>query len=248
MDGFVMKKYVAYYRVSTVKQGLSGLGLESQQLTVNEYVNKDCNGVIIKSFIEIESGKNKSRPELNKAIQVARQNKAVLLVAKIDRLARNVAFLANLMESGIEFLACDNPNATRLTIQILSAVAEEEARAISARTKAALAAAKAKGVKLGSSRQGHWEGREELRKLGQKKATIAALDRRRAFNSSVYGRVMEVIKHNRLAGVSYRKISILLNNENLIPDRSGSWNPMKVYRWYSNSINSNSCDIFKLAQ
>jgi DNA invertase Pin-like site-specific DNA recombinase len=105
---------------------------------------------IVASFVEVETGKRSDRPELANALEVARKAKATLLIAKLDRLARNVAFIANLMDSGIEFLACDQPFASRLTLHILAAVAEDEARRISERTKAALAAAKARGTKLGS--------------------------------------------------------------------------------------------------
>jgi DNA invertase Pin-like site-specific DNA recombinase len=144
-------KYIAYLRVSTARQGQSGLGLEAQQSAVHGFV-KQHGGAILQTFIEIESGKRSDRPELAKALAAAKKAKATLLIAKLDRLARNVAFVANLMEAGVDFVACDQPFANRLTVHILSAVAEDEARRISERTKAALAAAKARGVKLGSPR------------------------------------------------------------------------------------------------
>ena len=137
-------KYVAYYRVSTARQGQSGLGLEAQQSAVESFCEP------IESFTEVESGKLKQRPELMRAIAACKRHKAILVVAKLDRVARNVAFVSTLMESGVEFIACDNPNANRLTIHILAAVAEDEASRISERTKAALAAAKRRGVVLGN--------------------------------------------------------------------------------------------------
>jgi DNA invertase Pin-like site-specific DNA recombinase len=143
-------KIVAYYRVSTKKQGKSGLGLEGQQTTVAEYVRQHA-GNLIAEYVEVETGKSKDRPELLKAIAHAKRSKATLVVAKLDRLARNVAFTSALMESSIDFVACDNPHANRFTIHILAAVAEHEAEQISQRTKAALAAAKRRGVKLGSA-------------------------------------------------------------------------------------------------
>lgn len=141
--------FVAYLRVSTVRQGESGLGLEAQRAAVEAFARQH-GGTIVASHVEVETGKRSDRPELAKALCGARKAKATLLIAKLDRLARNVAFIANLMDAGIEFLACDQPFASRLTLHILAAVAEDEARRISERTRAALQAAKARGRKLGS--------------------------------------------------------------------------------------------------
>ena len=140
--------FVAYYRVSTDKQGRSGLGLEAQRESVARHV-ASVGGHIVAEMQEVESGKRADRPQLLAAISACRVRRAVLAIAKLDRLTRNVAFLANLMESGVEFVACDNPHATRFTIHILAAVAEHEREMISARTRAALAAAKARGIRLG---------------------------------------------------------------------------------------------------
>jgi DNA invertase Pin-like site-specific DNA recombinase len=141
--------FVAYLRVSTVRQGESGLGLEAQRAAVEAFARQH-GGTIVASYVEVETGKRSDRPELAKALCAARKAKATLLIAKLDRLARNVAFIANLMDAGVEFLACDQPFASRLTLHILAAVAEDEARRISERTKAALQAARARGRKLGS--------------------------------------------------------------------------------------------------
>jgi DNA invertase Pin-like site-specific DNA recombinase len=141
--------FVAYLRVSTVRQGESGLGLEAQRVAVEAFARQHS-GTIAASFVEVETGKGSDRPELANALEAARKGKATLLIAKLDRLARNVAFIANLMDAGVDFLACDQPFASRLTLHILAAVAEDEARRISERTKAALQAAKARGRKLGS--------------------------------------------------------------------------------------------------
>ena len=143
--------FVAYYRVSTDQQGRSGLGLEGQRAAVEPFVAGQ-NGTVVAEFIEVESGRKKDRPQLLAALSACRSQRATLVVAKLDRLARNVAFVSNLMESNVEFRAADMPTVNRLTVHILAAVAEEEARMISARTKAALAAAKARGVKLGNPR------------------------------------------------------------------------------------------------
>src|SRR5581483_10028207 len=133
-------------RVSTVRQGESGLGLEAQRAAVEAFARQH-GGTIMASYVEVETGKRSDRPELAKALAAARKAKATLLIAKLDRLARNVAFIAAMMEAGVEFVACDQPFASRLTLHILAAVAEDEARRISERTKAALAAAKARGKK-----------------------------------------------------------------------------------------------------
>jgi len=140
---------IAYYRVSTRKQGESGLGLEGQKAAVEAY-SKQTGARILASYREIESGKRSDRPELAKALAHSKRSKAVLVVAKLDRLARNVEFMAKLMNSAVDFIALDNPNANRLTIHILAAVAEAEAKATSDRTKAALQAYKARGGKLGA--------------------------------------------------------------------------------------------------
>lgn len=142
-------RFVAYYRVSTDKQGRSGLGLEAQRAAVEAHV-ASARGKVVVEFVEVESGRKKDRPQLAAALAAARAHRAVLVIAKLDRLARNVHFVSGLMESGVEFVAADMPTVNRLTVHILAAVAEEEARMISARTKAALAAAKARGVRLGN--------------------------------------------------------------------------------------------------
>ncbi|MBI0539130.1 recombinase family protein [Roseomonas sp. KE2513] len=142
-------RFVAYLRVSTDKQGRSGLGLEAQRAAVAAHV-EGARGRIVAEHVEVESGRRKDRPQLALALEAARALRGTLVIAKLDRLARNVAFVSNLMESGVEFVAADLPTVNRLTVHILAAVAEEEARMISARTKAALAAAKARGVVLGN--------------------------------------------------------------------------------------------------
>jgi DNA invertase Pin-like site-specific DNA recombinase len=143
------QSFVAYYRVSTTKQGVSGLGLDAQRAAVAAFLH---DRPLLAEFTEVESGKKNDRPQLAAALALCKRKKTTLLIAKIDRLARNVAFIANLMEGKVEFVACDMPQASRFTIHILAAVAEHEAKIISERTKAGLAQAKLRGVKLGNPR------------------------------------------------------------------------------------------------
>ncbi len=144
------ERFVAYYRVSTDKQGRSGLGLEAQERAVHDYVNNVDGKLIAPPFIEVDSGKRRGSPELAKALAHAKRHKATLVVAKLDRLARSVAFVSALLESGVDFRAIDMPEANRFMIHILSAVAEYEAQLISERTKAGLASRKARGLPLGN--------------------------------------------------------------------------------------------------
>lgn len=148
-----MRRYVAYYRVSTVRQGVSGLGLEAQQETVRRYLS-GVGGELLTEFTEVETAKGylalARRPQLRAGLGLCQAQGAVLLIAKLDRLARNVRFVAELMESRVKFVACDMPEANDLTIHIMAAFAEHEAKRISERTREALARAKARGVQLGN--------------------------------------------------------------------------------------------------
>jgi DNA invertase Pin-like site-specific DNA recombinase len=185
-------KIIAYYRVSTAKQGKSGLGLEGQRAALETFASQQ-GATVVADYQEIESGKRSDRPQLARAVAHAKRSKATLVVAKLDRLSRNVAFLSTLLESGIDFVACDNPHANKFTIHILAAVAEHEAEAISLRTKAALEAAKRRGKKLGSARPGHWQGREAARQRGAIKGAAAARRRtaKSVFANSGWGRLVE---------------------------------------------------------
>ena len=154
------KKYVGYFRVSSQKQGDSGLGLEAQKQAVLSFVRDN---ELLNEFVEIETGtKKKERPQLKTALQLCKKENAILVIAKLDRLSRNVAFIANLLEMDVEFLALDMPVANRLTIHVLAAVAEHEASIISARTSSALQVLKRNGVRLGTPENLS----EEARKLG----------------------------------------------------------------------------------
>lgn len=144
-----MATLISYLRVSTARQGASGLGLEAQRAAVLAYASRGGHRIVAE-FVEVESGKRADRPQLAAALAAGRLHHATLCIAKLDRLARNVAFIANLMDGGVDFVACDMPHANRLTLHLLAAIAEHERDMISQRTKAALAAAKARGVRLGN--------------------------------------------------------------------------------------------------
>jgi len=143
-------KFISYLRVSTDKQGERGYGIEAQRKAVEDYLNGG-NWQLLGEYVEVESGKRNDRPQLVAALAACRKHKAKLIIAKLDRLSRNVAFIAALMDSKTEFVCCDFPTANRLTLHILAAVAEHEREMISQRTKAGLAAAKARGIKLGNT-------------------------------------------------------------------------------------------------
>jgi DNA invertase Pin-like site-specific DNA recombinase len=146
-------RFVAYYRVSTAQQGRSGLGLDAQREAVRVFMGGSA-GALAEEFTEVESGKHAARPELGRALEACRLTGAVLVIAKLDRLSRDAHFLLGLEKAGVEFVAADMPNANRLTVRLMAVIAQEEREMISARTKAALAAAKARGTKLGGNRGG----------------------------------------------------------------------------------------------
>lgn len=224
-----MVKIIAYHRVSTKQQGASGLGLDAQREAVKIYAQSVGAGIDA-AYTEVESGKIADRPELAKAIAHARRSKAKLVIAKLDRLARNVAFVSALMESGVDFVACDNPHANRLTIHILAAVAEDEARRISERTKAALQAAKARGQLLGSSRPGHWRGRESARLAGLAKGRKTSVIVRRQQSLTAVADLLPEIQQRRQSGESFAAIAAVLNAAGQRTARGSNWQAMQVKR------------------
>jgi len=209
-----MKTYVAYLRVSTTKQGIDGLGMAAQETAIKAY-----NGKVIASFIEVESGKRKDRPELIKALAHCKLTGSTLIVAKLDRLARNVHFISSLMESKVDFIACDFPEATPLTLHIMAAVAEHEAKTVSARTKAALAAAKARGVKLGTNNL-------PPEKMSDARAKGTATIKQRA--DSYANKVISVIDGLQGQGMSLRAIARELDSLSIQTARGGAWTPTAV--------------------
>jgi len=216
-------KIVQYRRVSTKGQGESGLGLEAQQATVEGFA-KANNAPIVRTYVEVETGKAKDRPELAKAIAHAKLAKATLVIAKLDRLARNVAFLSALMESGVTFKALDCPNADKFTIHILAAVAEKEAADISARTKAALAAYKARGGQLGGSRPECRNLTPEAMAKGQRLAARARHEKA----VQAYAELVPVMNDLRQQGKSFREIAATLNEQGYASRRGRPWNHVQV--------------------
>jgi DNA invertase Pin-like site-specific DNA recombinase len=170
-------KFVAYYRVSTTKQEQSGLGLEAQRVHVQAFAQR-LEGTIISEYTDIESGKSNRRVELAKAMHQARTTGATLLIAKLDRLSRDVNFISGLMKSDVAFLACDNPTANKLTIHIYAAMAEHEREQIGDRTRRALAALKARGVELGTPANFSAEGRAKGRETRKQQAIDNDANRR----------------------------------------------------------------------
>ena len=214
-----MGKYVAYYRVSTRQQGTSGLGIEGQQAAVAAFLKP--NDTVIATFTEVESGKNSERAQLGAAIRAARLHRATLLIAKLDRLSRNVAFLAQLLDGDVAITACDNPTASKFTLHILAAVAEHEAAMISTRTKAALAAAKARGVALGG-----WKGKPMAKAVRDKgTATVASQAQERATTFA------PLIAELRESGVtSTIALADALNRQAIPTARGGKWHAASVAR------------------
>ena len=212
-------RFIAYYRVSTQRQGRSGLGLDAQRKAIADRL---CgSGDLIAEYTEVESGSRNDRPRLAEALAACRLHRATLIIAKLDRLARNVAFVSNLMEAGVEFEATDFPQANRLTIHILSAVAEHEAKMISDRTRAALAAAKARGVNLGG-----WRGRAgTCNDLAQARTARTDKALRRA---SDLGPMIQEIQRN--GAQSLCAVASGLNQRGISALRGGGWHAAQVKR------------------
>lgn len=218
-------KFISYLRVSTARQGASGLGLEAQREAVSRYLNGGS-WTLVQEVMEIESGKRNDRPAIAEALRLCRLHKATLVIAKLDRLARNVHFISSLMKSGVDFVACDFPEANRLTVHILAAVAEHEAAMISARTKAALKAAKARGVTLGGQRGSV----ERMASMAAKGTRESGIVRQQAATTRCFD-LLPVIRTLQANGdKSLRRIAKGLNDAGLTTARGGSWRATQVSR------------------
>jgi len=199
-------KFISYLRVSTDKQGERGYGIAAQRKAVEDYLNGG-NWELLGEYVEVESGKRNDRPELARALVACRKHRAKLVIAKLDRLARNVAFIANLMDGKVDFVCCDMPQANRLTIHVLAAVAEHEREMISQRTKDGLAAAKARGIRLGN---------RELAAANK----AAAIERAKAL-----GPIFA-----EMGDKPAREIARILNARNVLTPRGNAWHAATVNR------------------
>jgi DNA invertase Pin-like site-specific DNA recombinase len=216
-DLYVMAegRFIAYYRVSTARQGRSGLGLEAQRAAVAAYLNGGS-WTLLAEHTEVESGKDDARPELQRALQRCQLTGATLLIAKLDRLSRDAHFLLGLEKAGVEFVAADMPNANRLTVRLMAVIAQEEREMISARTKAALAAAKARGVRLGGYKGGPI--------VDHRKGTAARQRRADAYAAKVAPIAMEM----KRTGMSLGRISAELAAKGIQTANGGAWTPTAV--------------------
>jgi DNA invertase Pin-like site-specific DNA recombinase len=215
------RQAVSYIRVSTARQGSSGLGLEAQRESVRVFAHAQ-GYEIAQEFLEVESGKNDARPVLAKALAYAKKNGACLVIAKLDRLARSVSFVARLMDANTDFRAVDLPDASRLVLHIMSAVAENEAKSCSDRTKAALAAAKARGVLLGASN-------ERCRNLpagAHERGGQTTKAKARAAVADILPHILALKAQSK----SLQEIADALNDQGLVTRSGKAWHPMQVSR------------------
>lgn len=214
-------RLVAYERVSTARQGRSGLGLEAQRHAIDQFATARA-ATVIARFTEVESGRRNDRPELQRALELARLTGTTLVIAKLDRLSRNAAFLLTLRDSGVQFVAVDLPEANDLTVGIMALVAQQEREAISRRTKEALAAAKARGVKLGNP-----NGAAALKRAGK---GGTALHRTVNQNADTFVKSLApVLDELQSQGhTTLRQIASVLNDRGIQTRRGGRWHVSNV--------------------
>ena len=215
-----MEQFISYYRVSTSRQGSSGLGLEGQKTAVLSYLN---NRPLLAEFTDVETGKNDNRPQLLKAIDLAKQTNSILVIAKLDRLSRNLTFISTLMDAKIKFLCCDMPDANELTIHIFAALAQWERVRIADRTRTALQALKARGKKLGKPEN----FTEEVRKMGPVRLKQIANENP---NNQKAKKVINLLNRN---GRNLREIAIELNEAGFRTSRGNQFGPEQVRRLIS---------------
>lgn len=213
---------VAYHRVSTTRQGKSGLGLEAQTHAVQDFASSR-NATLVGSFTEVESGKdNNNRPELTKALHLARVTGSTLVIAKLDRLSRNAAFLLTLRDSGVQFIAADMPEANDLTVGVMALVAQQEREAISKRTKEALARAKARGVKLGNP-----NGAAALQRAGKgNTASVRTIKAKAERHAQDLAPVVEALQAEGFTSLG--AIADQLNERGMLTPRGGRWHKSSV--------------------
>jgi DNA invertase Pin-like site-specific DNA recombinase len=210
----MIKKFIGYYRVSTDRQGLDGNGMTAQREIVRRFVDGQ-NGRLECEFSEVESGARNSRPQLAAALDYCKRSKSILVIAKLDRLGRNAEFLLSLQNSGVDFVCCDCPNADKFTVGILALVAQRERELISERTRLGLAAAKTKGVKLGTP--------------NPEKAVAAMVTANKMAKSEFTTKVLPVVEEIRSAGVdTLQEIADCLNRRGISTRTGKTWYPSSV--------------------
>lgn len=217
-----MEGIISYYRVSTQKQGNSGLGIEAQRATVTDYAQR-AGALVVAEFIEVESGKRNNRPQLAEAIAEAKRTGATLVIAKLDRLARNAGFVFALRDAGVKFIACDIPEANTLTVGIFAVMAQHEAELISTRTKAALQAKKMRGDKLGTPANLTAEARAKGRQAHSRNAA----SNQNTVTARGYAQLL------RAGGASLRAMAQTLNVEGFRTPKGGQFRAVQVLRLLS---------------
>lgn len=211
-------RYCAYLRVSTSRQGASGLGLQAQQEIIRKYLNGNSP---IAEFIEVESGRKSDRPKLHEALELCKKKKATLIVAKMDRLSRNVAFTSQLLDSGIEIVFCDFPKANRLVLTIISAISEYEAGLIRQRTKAALQVKKEQGCQLGKPEN-------LMRNLDKAIANSRNTNQEKARNNPNNKRAVAILRSLVNKTTNYSEMARVLNDEGFLTSRGGRFSAKQV--------------------
>jgi DNA invertase Pin-like site-specific DNA recombinase len=220
-------KFIAYHRVSTKRQGRSGLGLEAQQEAIRSYLNGG-RWRLVAEFTEVESGKVNARPQLQAALAACRIHGATLVVSKLDRLSRDAAFLLTLRDAGVDFVAVDMPEANRMTVGIMAVVAEHEREMISSRTRAALAAAKRRGVVLGNPKN--------LDDRARRQGTLASAKVRGAAADQRSKDLAGIIQPLRKSGASLREIMRELEAQEIPTARGGKWTAASVQRVLTRAV------------
>ena len=215
-----MKSYIAYLRQSTMKQQISGLGVEAQREIIHSHVK---NKSILAEYIETESGKKSNRPQLLAALAMCRKTNSILIVAKLDRLSRNVAFTSKLLESDVEIVFCDFPQANRLILHIISSIAEYEAGLISQRTKQSLQAKKARGIKLGKSEN-------LMRKHQEAIANSSRTNKAKADNNPNNMRAIALLRSLTMQGKSLSEMTDLLNEQGFVTSKGCKFQMTQVKR------------------
>ncbi|MDC2248144.1 recombinase family protein [Bacteroides thetaiotaomicron] len=215
-----MKTFVAYLRQSTMKQQVSGLGVEAQREIIKNHLKDNP---LITEFVETESGKKSNRPKLMEALALCRKTNSVLIVAKLDRLSRNVAFTSKLLESDVEIVFCDFPQANRLILHIISSIAEYEANLISQRTKQSLQAKKARGIKLGKSEN-------LMNKFQQAISNSSKTNKAKAESNPNNMRAIALLRSLVLQGKSLSEMTNLLNEQGFVTSKGCKFQIVQVKR------------------